>query len=1052
MEGGELARHGAAARRRRVAATSTGSAGSPSSSTGSPRRWPTCAGERPLAAWIAGLTDALDALTATTPADAWQTGQARAELADAARAAGPHAADVPLGLADVRGLLAERLRGRPSRANFRTGTLTVATMVPMRSVPHRVVCLLGLDDGAFPRAGRGRRRRRPGPRPPRRRARSAQRGPPAAPRRGRAPRPSTWSSSTPAPTRAPARAARLRCRWASCSTPSPPPPAGRALRPDRRPAPAAALRRPQLHRRRARRARAVQLRPRRARRASGRRGEPRRRPRRSCRVRCLPAPTRRPSRSTTSSRSSSTRSSSSCASGSGLPISDDGRRPRRRAARRAGRPAALGRRRPAAARPAGRARPRPTAARAEWRRGELPPGALGNAVLAEVLDDVEELVAASARFVTGVPESRDVDVAAPGRHAAWSAPCGGVHGDATVRVEFSKLAAKQRVRRVGAAGRAHGRAAGPPLAGGDGRARVPAAGSRSRSPGRWTPPGPRACSPTSSRCTGGAARAAAAADEIAALRVRPHAHRGSGDADDALAEAPRELVRGPVPASATTPIYVRVFGAARPVRRGAHDAGHRPSEPTRFGDLACGCGARCSSGGAAMTAVLTAPRSPSTSAADLPTGTTVLEASAGTGKTFTIAALAARYVAEGHRPAAGAAAGHLRPRGHPGAARAGPRAAGRAPSAALRDPAAARGRDRLGARAARERAGRRGRAAPAPARPPRWPTSTPRPSRPRTSSASRCSPASASLATSTRTRCSSRTSTTWWSRSSTTSTCASSAARRAGTPAFDAAEALRAGPPRGRRPAGPAGAGRTRPATAATRPRRFADGRARRGRAAQAARAACSTYDDLAHPAARRAGRPATAAAPAAGCGPATGWCWSTSSRTPTRCSGRSCGAFHGHAHAGADRRPEAGDLRVPRRGRRHLPGRRRASPTPHATLARNWRSDAGLLRGAGRGVRRRRARRPADRRARRSRRPTRAAAGRSAGRRAAAGARAGRATGCPAAAVASRSPRMRAGAVARDVAADVAALLASGATVDGRCRCGPATSPCWCAPTTRAP
>jgi exodeoxyribonuclease V beta subunit len=33
---------------------------------------------------------------------------------------------------------------------------------------------------------------------------------------------------------------------------------------------------------------------------------------------------------------------------------------------------------------------------------------------------------------------------------------------------------------------------------------------------------------------------------------------------------------------------------------------------------------------------------------DLPTGTTVLEASAGTGKTFTIAALATRYVAEGH--------------------------------------------------------------------------------------------------------------------------------------------------------------------------------------------------------------------------------------------------------------------------------------------------------------------------------------------------------------------------------------------------------------------
>ncbi|WP_246632715.1 exodeoxyribonuclease V subunit gamma [Pseudonocardia nigra] len=111
------------------------------------------AGEQPLAAWIAALADGLDALTDTAPADAWQAAQARAELAEAGRAAGPHADVVPLALADVRGLLTERLSGRPTRANFRTGTLTVATLVPMRSVPHRVVCLLGLDDGVFPRAG-----------------------------------------------------------------------------------------------------------------------------------------------------------------------------------------------------------------------------------------------------------------------------------------------------------------------------------------------------------------------------------------------------------------------------------------------------------------------------------------------------------------------------------------------------------------------------------------------------------------------------------------------------------------------------------------------------------------------------------------------------------------------------------------------------------------------------------------------------------------------------------------------------------------------------------
>ncbi|MDN5932463.1 MAG: exodeoxyribonuclease V subunit gamma, partial [Pseudonocardia sp.] len=109
--------------------------------------------EQPLAGWVAALTEGLDALTDTTATDEWQAAQARGELAEALRTAGPHGADVPLSPHDVRGLFAERLRGRAGRANFRTGTLTVATLVPMRSVPHRVVCLLGLDDGVFPRAG-----------------------------------------------------------------------------------------------------------------------------------------------------------------------------------------------------------------------------------------------------------------------------------------------------------------------------------------------------------------------------------------------------------------------------------------------------------------------------------------------------------------------------------------------------------------------------------------------------------------------------------------------------------------------------------------------------------------------------------------------------------------------------------------------------------------------------------------------------------------------------------------------------------------------------------
>jgi exodeoxyribonuclease V gamma subunit len=69
----------------------------------------------------------------------------------AAEAAVTGAAKTMLSLPEVRALLAERLQGRPTRTNFRTGHLTICTLVPMRSIPHRVVGLLGLDDGEFPR-------------------------------------------------------------------------------------------------------------------------------------------------------------------------------------------------------------------------------------------------------------------------------------------------------------------------------------------------------------------------------------------------------------------------------------------------------------------------------------------------------------------------------------------------------------------------------------------------------------------------------------------------------------------------------------------------------------------------------------------------------------------------------------------------------------------------------------------------------------------------------------------------------------------------------------
>lgn len=106
-------------------------------------------GVRPLEEWLSALGTGIDALAYSD--EEWPAAQVQREFADIGEAAGAPA--TPMRLSDVRALLDRHLAGRPTRANFRTGTLTVCTMVPMRSVPHRVVCLVGLDDGVFPRLG-----------------------------------------------------------------------------------------------------------------------------------------------------------------------------------------------------------------------------------------------------------------------------------------------------------------------------------------------------------------------------------------------------------------------------------------------------------------------------------------------------------------------------------------------------------------------------------------------------------------------------------------------------------------------------------------------------------------------------------------------------------------------------------------------------------------------------------------------------------------------------------------------------------------------------------
>jgi exodeoxyribonuclease V gamma subunit len=54
----------------------------------------------------------------------------------------------------VRQWLAERLSSQPMSQEFLTGGVTFCALLPMRSIPFRVICLVGMNDGSFPRVRR----------------------------------------------------------------------------------------------------------------------------------------------------------------------------------------------------------------------------------------------------------------------------------------------------------------------------------------------------------------------------------------------------------------------------------------------------------------------------------------------------------------------------------------------------------------------------------------------------------------------------------------------------------------------------------------------------------------------------------------------------------------------------------------------------------------------------------------------------------------------------------------------------------------------------------
>ena len=94
--------------------------------------------------WCASLTDVLTRLVGDTDPDTWfQRSEVDRAIAALADSAGGHSSTVPT--ADLVALLDGALRSSPGRPRFGTGRLTVSSLTAERGIPHRVVCLLGVD-------------------------------------------------------------------------------------------------------------------------------------------------------------------------------------------------------------------------------------------------------------------------------------------------------------------------------------------------------------------------------------------------------------------------------------------------------------------------------------------------------------------------------------------------------------------------------------------------------------------------------------------------------------------------------------------------------------------------------------------------------------------------------------------------------------------------------------------------------------------------------------------------------------------------------------------
>jgi exodeoxyribonuclease V gamma subunit len=108
---------------------------------------------RTMGTWFKDLTDLLERMCSVRDQEAWQPLVLVSSLGDLAEHAQEAAFEGQVPLCVVRQALESRLNAEPSARGFLAGGITFCRMLPMRSIPFKVVALLGMDEGVFPRRG-----------------------------------------------------------------------------------------------------------------------------------------------------------------------------------------------------------------------------------------------------------------------------------------------------------------------------------------------------------------------------------------------------------------------------------------------------------------------------------------------------------------------------------------------------------------------------------------------------------------------------------------------------------------------------------------------------------------------------------------------------------------------------------------------------------------------------------------------------------------------------------------------------------------------------------